>query len=37
MKKQISDTLEKEQQSFKQRILQLEDQMRCIQDLKEEK
>ncbi len=30
MKKQISDTLEKEQQSFKQRIVQLEDQMRCI-------
>jgi hypothetical protein len=37
LKKQISDTLEKEQAQFKNRIVQLEDQIRCIQDLKEEK
>lgn len=30
MKKQISDTLEKEQQLYKSRIVSLEDQMRCI-------
>lgn len=37
MKKQISDTLEKEQHSFKNRIVELEDQLRCIQELKDEK
>ena len=37
LKKQISDTLEREQSIFKQRIGVLEEQMRSIQDLKEEK
>jgi hypothetical protein len=37
MKKTISDTLEKEQIYYKNKIAQLEDQMRCISDLKEEK
>lgn len=37
MKRQISESLEKEQSSLKQRIMALEDQMRSIQELKEEK
>eukprot|EP00347_Sterkiella_histriomuscorum_P017673 403348434 len=37
MKKQISDTLEREQHTLKQKIVYLEDQMKCIQDLKDEK
>jgi hypothetical protein len=37
LKRQISESLEKEQSSLKQRIMELEDQMRSIQELKEEK
>ena len=37
LKRQISESLEKEQSSLKQRIMALEDQMRSIQELKEEK
>jgi len=37
LKKQISDTLEYEQGYFKHRILYLEEQMRSISDLKDEK
>ncbi len=37
MKKQISETLEKEQTQLRSRIIELEEQMRCIQELKEEK
>lgn len=37
LKKTISDTLEKEQEIFKTRIIGLEEQLRCINDLKDEK
>ena len=37
MKRQISETLEREQTQLKTRIIELEEQMRSIQELKEEK
>ena len=37
LKKQISETLDKEQQTFKHKIAELEDQMKCISELKDEK
>ncbi len=37
MKRQISETLEREQNQLKTRIIELEEQMRSIQELKEEK